>query len=106
VADGKVYIRSTQFGAMYDLSSPALKLDVPQVASTSTLNLAVRTVTGSPVNSNRLASMEVRAGTNLALSPEAWPKLTNQLVLSNGVVIVTNVDGALPNRYFIVTEPK
>jgi outer membrane protein assembly factor BamB len=106
VADGKVYIRSTQFGAMYDLSSPALKLDVPQIAPANTLNLAVRTVTGMPVNANRLTSMEVRAATNLALSPEAWPKLTNQLVLSNGVVIVTNVDGALPNRYFIVTEPK
>jgi outer membrane protein assembly factor BamB len=106
VADGKVYIRSSQFGAMYDLSLPALKLDPPQVAADSTVNLTVRTVTGSAVAPNRLAGMEVRAGTNLGLSPEAWPKLTNQLVLTNGMVVVTNVDGALPHQYFIVAEPK
>ena len=106
VADGKVYIRSSQFGAMYDLSVPALKLDPPQVAAGSTVNLTVRTVTGGAVNSNRLANMEVRAGTNLSLSPEAWPKLTNQLVLTNGMVVVTNVDGASPHQYFIVAEPK
>lgn len=106
VADGKVYIRSSQFGAMYDLSLPALKLDPPQVAADSTVNLTVRTATGSAVNANRMAGMEVRAGTNLALSPEAWPKLTNQLVLTNGMVVITNVDAALPHQYFIVAEPK
>jgi hypothetical protein len=50
--------------------------------------------------------MEVRASTNLTLSPEAWPKLTNTLVLTNGMVVVTNVDGISPRRYFIVAEPK
>jgi outer membrane protein assembly factor BamB len=106
VADGKVYIRSTQFGALYDLSLPALTLDPPQVAPANTFNLTVRTRDGSAVNSNRLTGMEVRVNTNLALSPEAWPKLTNQLVLTNGVVVVTNVDSTLPHGYFIVTEPK
>jgi len=106
VADGKVYIRSTQFGAMYDLSFPALKLDPPQIAPANTFNLTVRTEDGSAVSSGRVPSIEVRASTSLALSPEAWPKLTNQLILTNGVVVVTNVDGTLSQRYFIVTEPK
>jgi len=109
VADGKVYIRSTQFGAMYDLydlSLPSLKLDPPEVAAANTFNLRVRTITGGAVNSDRLTGMELRASTNLALSPDAWLKLTNQLVLTNGVVVVTNVDGTPPQQYFLVTEPK
>jgi len=106
VADGKIYIRSSYFGAMYDLSLPGLKLDVLTPGPAGNFQLTVRTSDGSAVNSSRLTGMEVRASTNLAWSPASWPKLTNQLVLTNGVVVVTNVDGAVPNRYFIVTEPK
>jgi outer membrane protein assembly factor BamB len=106
VADGKIYVRSTYFGAMYDLSVPGLKLDKPIPQPPGKFQLTVRTGDGSDVNANRLTGMEVRTSTNPASSPEAWPKLTNQLVLTNGVVVVTNVDGAAPTRYFIVTEPK
>jgi outer membrane protein assembly factor BamB len=106
VADGKIYIRSTYFGAMYDLSVPGLKLDTPTPQPPGRFQLTVRTSDGSAVNSNRLTGMEVRASTDLVSSPEAWPKLTNQLVLTNGVVVVTNVDSTTPVRYFIVTEPK
>ncbi len=106
VADGKIYIRSTYFGAMYDLSLPGLKLDLPTPQPANKFQLTVRTSDGSAVSASRVTGMEVRVGTNLALSPEAWPKLTNTLVLSNGVVVVTNVDGSFPHRYFIVTEPK
>ncbi|NOS72638.1 MAG: PQQ-like beta-propeller repeat protein [Verrucomicrobia bacterium] len=106
VADGKIYIRSTYFGALYDLSVPGLKLDPPTPEPTGGFQLTVRTSDGSSVNSNRLTAMEVRASTNLTLSPEAWPKLTNTLMLTNGIVVVTNVDGISPRRYFIVAEPK
>ncbi len=106
VADGKIYIRSTYFGALYDLSVPGLKLDPPTPEPAGGFQLTVRTSDGSSVNSNRLTAMEVRASTNLTLSPEAWPKLTNTLMLTNGIVVVTNVDGISPRRYFIVAEPK
>lgn len=106
VADGKIYVRSTYFGAMYDLSVPGLKLDPPSRESGGKFQLTVRTGDGSALNSDRLTAMEVRASTNLTLSPEAWPKLTNTLMLTNGIVVVTNVDGVPPRKYFIVTEPK
>lgn len=106
VADGKIYVRSSQFGAMYDLSLPGVKLDSPLRQPANKFQLTIRTSDGSAVNASRLTGMEVRVGTNLGLSPEAWPKLTNALVLTNGVVVVTNVDGPHPQRYFIVAEPK
>ena len=68
--------------------------------------LTVRTVNSTPIDSNRLAGMEVRASTNLALSASAWPQLTNNLLLTNGVARVLNVEGGPPRRYFIVREPQ
>jgi hypothetical protein len=40
------------------------------------------------------------------LPPVLWTKLTNALVLTNGIVQVTNVDAAAPGRFFIVSEPE
>lgn len=106
LSDGQVYVRSTAYAARFDLSLPDLKLETPQLSSANKLQLTIRTATGSPVDSSRLAGMEVRASTNAVLSPAAWPKLTNVLVLTNGIVSVTNVDASPPRRFFIVTEPK
>jgi outer membrane protein assembly factor BamB len=107
VADGRVYVRSTSFGACYDLSTPpSLKLDPPRRTPANKFQLTVRTIDGTPIDSDRLTAMEVHAGTNLAQSPSAWPKITNSLILSNGVANVTNIDGSLsPTRFFIISEP-
>ncbi len=85
---------------------PALKLDAPKMIPASKLELTVRTADGTPVNSNRLTGMEVHASTNAALPRDLWPKLTNVLTLTNGVVLVTNVNAPPPRNFFIVTEPK
>jgi outer membrane protein assembly factor BamB len=107
ICDGRVYARSTTEAACFDLSLPDLKLDSPQIVAANNLRLTVRTANGTPVNANRLTSMEVRATTNLALSPSQWPTLTNALVLTNGTVRVDNVDaGAQGRRFFIVAEPR
>ncbi len=106
VSDGQVYVRSSAYAARYDLSVPELKLDPPQLTSANTLQLTIRSPAATGVDSNRLNTMEVRASTNAALPPDLWPKLTNALVLTNGVVQLTNVDATSPRRFFIVTEPK
>jgi hypothetical protein len=110
VADGRVYVRSTSFGACFDFSlpdpKPPLTLDPPWPSPGNRFELTVRTANGTPMDSNRLAGMEVRASTNLALSASAWPKLTNNLLLTNGVVRVLNVDGGPSRQYFIVREPQ
>jgi hypothetical protein len=109
VSNGKVYVRSTSYAAAFDLSVPSLpplSLDTPVPVPNKQIELTVRTTDGSPLNSNRVAGMEVRASTNLALPLSTWPKLTNAMLLTNGVGRVLNVDGQPQNRYFIVNEPK
>jgi len=107
VADGRVYIRSTSFGACFDLSGPALKLAPPQTISPNKIQLTVRTATGTALDPSRVAAMELRASTNLAFSPSVWAKLTNDLVLTNGIVHVNDVDaGFSRSRFFIVSESK
>jgi outer membrane protein assembly factor BamB len=109
IADGKVYVRSTAFGAAFDLSlplPPALKLDSPLTFAEGQLQLTIRTADGSPVDSNRLATLQVRATTALGPPPSSWQVLTNGLEFSNGVVRVNGLDlGAQPERYFIISEP-
>ena len=106
VADGRIFVRSTSFVACFDLSIPALKLDAPQF-SPGGVDLSIRTVTGAPVASNRLSGMEVRATGNPELAVAQWSKLTNSLVLTGGVVRVTNAASATATqRFFIVSEPQ
>jgi len=106
VADGRVYIRSSSFGALYDLSIPALKMDPPQKAPANTFQLTVRTATGAALDTNRMSTFELRASTNPALAASSWTKLTNTFFLTNGMARVTNVDGSnFPRRFFLVSEP-
>src|SRR5207249_3373082 len=58
VCDGKVYVRSTAYAAAFDLSVPDLKLDPPKPESINKFQLTIRTIDGTPVNSNRLTGME------------------------------------------------
>ena len=99
-------MRSTAYAARYDLGVPGLKLDPPQLTGGNTLQLAIRTAAGTDVDASRLTGMEVRMSTNAMLPPVLWTKLTNALVLTNGIVQVTNVDAAAPGRFFIVSEPE
>jgi outer membrane protein assembly factor BamB len=106
VSDGNVYARSTAYAARYDLSIPALKFDPPQFATPNTLQLTIRTVTGTGIDASRLTGMQLRASTNAALSPALWTPLPNTLTLTNGFIRVTNVDAGAPRRYFIMSEPE
>lgn len=108
IADGKAYLRSTSWGAAYDFWVPEpparLMLDPPQPSPGNSFDLTIRTVNGTPLDSNRLAGMEVWSSTDLSLAKSNWPKLTNSVILSNGVGRVQSVNSAGPNRFFIVRE--
>jgi outer membrane protein assembly factor BamB len=105
VSHGRIYVRSTSFVACFDLSIPSLKFDAPRFGGPNAIDLAVRTVTGVPVSSNRFTNLEVRASASLSLAPTQWTKLTNTLVLTGGVVRVPNVAaGTNSPRFFIVNE--
>jgi hypothetical protein len=108
VSDGRVYVRSTAYVACFDLSMPDLRLDpafVPAIGGT--LQLTIRTGNGTPLDSNRLAGMEVLTTTSIERALPQWFRLTNRLVLTDGVVRIDNVDAATqPQRFFIVSEPE
>src|SRR5712664_500186 len=107
VGDGRVYVRSTAWGACFDFSMPDLKLDPPQPLAAGELRLTVRTVNGAPLDSNRLAGMEVLATTEIVQALTQWTQLTNRLVLTDGVVRIDSVNsGTQPRKFFIVSEPK
>jgi len=107
LADGKIYVRSTSMAAAYDLSDPVLKFEPPRFTTPAEVQLTIGAANGSPINSNRLAGIEVLAGTNLADSLLQWTKLTNTLTLTNGRVRVDKINaGAQPRRYFITREAK
>jgi hypothetical protein len=107
VADGRVYVRATSFGACFDLSVPGLRLDPPQPVPPNQFQLTIRTVDGSAIDPNRVATMQVQASATLALPLSTWPALTNPLVFDNGLVRVNNIDaGGATRRYFVVSEPR
>jgi hypothetical protein len=105
VSDGQVYVRSTAAAARFDLSMPELRLDPPQLATHPEATLLIRTATGVPITSNRLAGLEVRTSADATLPPAQWPKPASTLVLSNGVVRATLVDVPLTGLFFIASEP-
>jgi hypothetical protein len=106
IADGRVYVRSTMHVACFDFSVPDLKLDAPRFAGTN-VQLTVRTVNGAPVASDRLTGMEVRTTIDPTQPIAQWLRLTNGLLLSNGMVRVTNAAPASdPQRVFIISEPQ
>jgi hypothetical protein len=79
----------------------------PTLLNSTQLQLAIGTVNGTPLDSNRLARIEVHATNDLSAPPASWPKLTNQLVLgTNGLARLTNsVTASQLRRFFIVVEP-
>jgi outer membrane protein assembly factor BamB len=109
-SNGRIYARSTSGGLCLDVSVPALprlKLLSPQLLSSTQLRLVVGTADGSPITSNRLPNIQVRATNTLGSSPANWPALTNPLVLTtNGQARLTNtISPGQSRKYFITAEP-
>jgi outer membrane protein assembly factor BamB len=105
VADGRVYARSTSLAACFDLSVPDLKLDSPQFLSADKFQLTLRTVNGSPLDTNRVPNLEVLTSTDATLPRSLWTRLTNSLVFTNGAVQIIGLDtSASPRSFFIVNE--
>ena len=109
-SNGRIYARSTRGAISLDVSvpsQPALRLLPPQFLNRTQFQLAVSTVDGTPIDSNRLSRIEVRATNDLSASPTLWPKLPNPLVLAtNGLAVLTNtIQGSQTGQVFITVEP-
>jgi hypothetical protein len=108
IADGKDYVRSTSWGAAFDMSVPQLPgllLDPPTPSPGGRFDLSIRPVNGTALDSNRAAGIEVWTSTNAGQPLAAWTRLTNGLTLTNGIGRILGVEGAPTHRYFILREP-
>ena len=106
ISNGRVYARSTAFGAAFDLSVPALKLDPPQVRPPNRLELTARTLDGTPLDASRASAVQLLSAANPTLDLSLWTRLTNPLWLSNGLLYATNLVRGNSNGFFILSEPK
>jgi len=107
-SDGRVYAHSTAGGIALDLSPPSpLKLLAPHFLTSTQLQLVVGTANGTPIDSNRLANVQVHATNRLGASPATWPRLTNALVLAtNGTARLTNtISHGQSGLFYITVEP-
>ena len=109
-SNGRIYARSTQGGICLNVSVPArppLELLSPQFLNSTQVQLVVGTADGTPIDSNRLPGIEVRATDLLGISPSLWPKLTNPLVLdTSGLARMTNtIKPGQTRAVFITVEP-
>jgi outer membrane protein assembly factor BamB len=106
-SNGRIYARSTRGGICVDVSPPpGLKLLTPQFVSGTGLRLVVGTTNGAPLDSNRLAKIEVRGTNTLAAPATNWPKLTAPLVLTaDGLARLTNqVSGGASKTFYMTIE--
>ena len=108
-SNGRIYARGTLGGIALNVAgstSSPLKLLTPQFLSSTQLQLAVSTVDGTPIDSNRLAKIEVHATNSLGVPALLWPKLTNSLTLTtNGVALLTTtLQADQPRQVFIAIE--
>jgi len=103
-SNGRIYVRSTRGGVCLDASVAAmgsLKLLTPRLLNSTQLQLWVTTADGSPIDSGRLAKIELREAGSPDLDPLTWPKLTNQLALDpSGQAQTTITINSGPSRRF------
>jgi hypothetical protein len=105
VSDGKLFVRSTAFVAAFDLSVPALVTGSPRFGAQG-FEFTVRTASGAPIDSNRLAGLVLRAASDPARPLPQWTVLPNSFALIGGVVRVGPIaTEGQPERFFIVSEP-
>jgi outer membrane protein assembly factor BamB len=110
-SDGRIYARSTRGGISVNVAPPApppqLKLLPPRFLTSTQLQLTVTTTNGTPIESNRVPGIEVRATNRLGAPAGTWPTLPNRLVpAGNGLAWMTNlVSPDQPSLYYILIEP-
>jgi len=105
-SDGRLYARSSAQAACFDLSLPGLSLDPLEVAAGQPWAFTVRTVNGSPLSSNRVAGLAVRAASDPTTPLGLWTALTNKFRWINGAARIEGLDpGTEGRRFFFVDEP-
>ena len=82
-----------------------LKLDGALSGGSGGFQLRIGNADGSPLDTNRVANIDVFATADLTLGLSGWLKLTNPVVLANGQLRLDDPQSAAtPQRFFRVEE--
>src|SRR2546421_23292 len=108
ISNGRIYVRSTTEAVCLDVAAagpPPLKLQPLLTGTAGTFHLFIGNEDGSPLDTNRLANIDVLACADLTLGLSGWANLTNPIVLTNGQLLLDDPSSATaPRRFFRVEE--
>jgi outer membrane protein assembly factor BamB len=108
ISDGRIYVRSTTEAVCLDVAvaQPApLKLGGGLVIGSGGFQLSIANQDGSPLDTNRIANIDIFASADLTLGLGGWLKLTNPVVVTNGQLRLGDSQSAVtPQRFFRVEE--
>jgi len=112
ISNGRIYVRSSTEAVCLDVAVAApppnlapLKLFSTLTSGTGLFQLLVGNADGSSVDTNRAASINVFASTDLTLGLSGWIKLNNSLTLTNGRLSLDDPQSsATAQRFFRVEE--
>ncbi|HYT61187.1 MAG TPA: PQQ-binding-like beta-propeller repeat protein [Haliangiales bacterium] len=108
ISNGRLYVRSTTEAVCLDVAvaaPPPLKLTSALASGAGTFRLFIGTEDGSPLDTNRVANIDVFGSTDLTVGPGGWIKLTSPAALTNGRLFLDDPQSAAtPQRFFHVEE--
>jgi alpha-tubulin suppressor-like RCC1 family protein len=85
------------------LKRKLLKLLAPEHLASGHVRLRIANTDGSPVEADRLSTVQIHSTTNLALNVSLWTKLTNSISLVDGVLESEDPEN-LPWRFYITVD--
>jgi outer membrane protein assembly factor BamB len=103
VSEGVVYARSTAEAICLDIAKARLKL-LPPVFTGESIDLAVTTSTGAPLDATRLAKIHLRFTEDISVPIANWAEVQGGLTLDNGVARISGLNLGERQRFYIVSE--
>src|SRR5436190_2911179 len=82
ISNGRIYARSTTEAVCLDVAdaAPQLKLNPALLGAGGTFRIFIGNEDGSPLDTNRVANIDILASTDLTLGLSGWIRLTNPIV--------------------------
>jgi outer membrane protein assembly factor BamB len=105
ISNSRIYVRSTTEAVCLDVSPPPpLKLTA-SLSGGRTLRLLIGTADNSPLDSSRATNISVLASSSLTTTLSNWLTLTNQLFLTNGQLLLEDIQtGTAGQKFFRAKE--
>lgn len=109
ISHGRIYARSTREAICLDVSlppPPRVRLSWPVRQANGRIRITMANLDGSPIDSNRLVNIELRASPNLARPVSDWSRLGSIAWLVEGKLVVEEESSSEPESacYYLMSE--